>query len=118
MASENVVARVRKGMEVHTADGQTLGKVAKVWLGTDPTAATPRCDEEICSRLEVTSGGFFKRRVLYVPSNTLANVTADRVILGLDAAMVNERDWVQRPRWMGEEPDKFRDIIESLHNDR
>ncbi len=108
MASENVVARVRKGMEVHTADGQTLGKVAKVWLGTDPTAANPRCDEEICSRLEVTSGGFFKRRVLYVPANTLANVTADRVILSLDAATVNERDWVQRPRWMGEEPDTYK----------
>ena len=56
--------------------------------------------------------------MLYVPANTLANVTADRVILSLDAAAVNDRDWVQRPRWMGEEPDKFRDIIESLHNDR
>ncbi len=117
MASENMIAHVRKGMEVHTADGQTLGKVAKVWLGTDPTAATPRCDEEICSRLEVMSGGFFKRRVLYVPANTLANVTADRVILSLDAAAVNDRDWVQRPRWMGEEPDKFRDIIKSLHGE-
>ncbi len=47
MASENVVARVRKGMEVHTADGQKLGKVAEVWLGTDPTATHPRCDEEM-----------------------------------------------------------------------
>jgi hypothetical protein len=108
MASENMIAQVRKGMEVHTADGQTLGKVAEIWLGTDPTATNPRCDEEICSRLEVTSGGVFKRSVLYVPANTIANVTANQVILSLDAAAVNDRDWVQRPRWMGEQPDTYR----------
>jgi hypothetical protein len=53
MASENVITQVRKGMEVHTADGQKLGKVAEIWLGTGPTATNPRCDEELCSRLEV-----------------------------------------------------------------
>ncbi len=110
MASENMIAQVRKGMEVHTADGHKLGKVAEVWLGTDPTATNPRCDEEICSRLEVTSGGVFKRSVLYVPANTIANVTANQVILSLDAAAVNDRDWVQRPRWMGEQPDTYRVI--------
>ena len=50
MANENVVAQVRKGMEVHTADGQTLGKVTEVYLGSDPTASNPLCDEELCSR--------------------------------------------------------------------
>ena len=58
MASENVIAQVHKGMEVHTADGQKLGKVAEIWLGTDPTATNPRCDEELCSRLEVHSGAY------------------------------------------------------------
>ncbi len=108
MASENVIAQVRAGMEVHTADGQKLGKVTEVWLGTDPTATHPRCDEELCSRLEVHRGGLFKRSVLYVPSSAIANVTASEVILSLDAATVNDRDWIQRPRWMGNEPDQYR----------
>ncbi len=107
MASENVIARVRKGMEVHTADGQKLGKVAEVWLGTDPTASHPRCDEELCSRLEVHSGGVFKRSVRYVPYSAIANVS-DHVTLSVDAATVNGYDWVQRPRWMGSEPDRYR----------
>ena len=88
--------------------GGTVWRARASPLASAPTATNPRCDEEICSRLEVTSGGFFKHRVLYVPANTLANVTADRVILSLNAATVNERDWVQRPRWMGEEPDTYR----------
>ena len=99
MASENVIARVRKGMEVHTADGQKLGKVAEVWLGTDPTASNPLCDEELCSRLEVQSGGLFKRTSLYVPYSAIAGVAADHVTLNVDAATVRERPWNQKPRW-------------------
>ena len=109
MASENVIAQVRKGMEVQTTDGQKLGKVAEVWLGTDPTATNPRCDEEICSRLEVHHG-FLGRGVLYVPYSAIANVTADHVTLNMDAATVHEHDWVQRPRWIEAEPDKYRNI--------
>ena len=100
MMTESIIARVRKGMEVHTADGKKLGKVAEVWLGTDPTAANPRCDEEICSRLEVHSGGLFKRSVLYVPYSAIANVTADHVTLSVDAATVNEHDWTKKPSWV------------------
>ncbi len=99
MASENVIARVRKGMEVHTADGQKLGKVAEIWLGTDPTATHPRCDEELCSRLEVHSGGVFKRSVRYVPYSAIANVS-DHVTLNVDDALVNERDWTKKPSWV------------------
>ncbi len=100
MAIENMIARVRKGMEVHSADGQSLGKVADVWVGTDPTATNPRCDEDVCSRLEVQRGGLFKRTTLYVPYSAIANVSADHVLLNLDAATVQERPWNQKPRWV------------------
>ncbi len=100
MASEITIAHVRKGMEVRTADGQKLGKVALVWYGTDPTATNPRCDEDICSRLEVHSGGIFKHTLLYVPYSAIAEVTAGHVTLNLDAATVNERDWIKQPRWI------------------
>jgi sporulation protein YlmC with PRC-barrel domain len=100
MASENMIARVRKGMEVHTTDGQSLGKVTDVWVGTDPTATNPLCDEELCSRLEVQQGGLFKRKTLYVPYSAVANVSADQVLLNIDAATVQERPWNQKPRWV------------------
>src|SRR3712207_1263644 len=79
-----------------TADGQHLGKVTAVWLGTDPTAANPRCDEELCSRLEVHHG-FLGHRVLYVPYSAIADVVADQVTLNVDAATVQERAWTQKP---------------------
>ena len=99
MARENVIAQVRTGMEAHTADGQSLGKVTEVYLGTDPTATTPLCDEDVCSRLEVQSGGLFKRRTVYVPYSAIAGVGVDLVTLKLDAAAVRERPWNQKPRW-------------------
>ena len=99
MARENIMARVHRGMEVHTMDGQNLGKIAEVWLGTDPTPSNPRCDEEICSRLEVHQGGWFKRSVLYIPYSAIAEVAADHVTLNVDAATVNERAWTQKPSW-------------------
>ncbi len=98
MAIEIMIARIRKGMEVHTADGQSLGKVVEVYLGTDPTASHPLCDEELCSRLEVQSGGLFKRTTLYVPSSAIAKVSADHVMLNVDAAPAHERPWNLKPR--------------------
>jgi sporulation protein YlmC with PRC-barrel domain len=93
------MTRVRKGMEVRTTDGQSLGKVAEVWLGTDPTASSPLCDDALCSRVEVQSGGFFKRSTLYVPYSAIAEVAVDQVILNIDAATAQARPWKTKPSW-------------------
>jgi hypothetical protein len=63
MGNENVIAQVRTGMPVQTADGHALGNVTQVWVGTDPTASSPRCDDESCSRIEVHKGRLLKRQV-------------------------------------------------------
>ena len=99
MTSENDIARIRKGMEVQTTDGKTLGKVAAVWLGTDPSASSPRCDEDLCSRVEVHHG-FVSRSVLYVPYSAIAGVAGDFVMLSVDAATVHEHDWSRMPGWV------------------
>ncbi len=108
MAHEHMIAQVRTGMPVHTADGQPLGKVTQVWVGTDPTASSPRCDDERCSRLEVQRGRLLTRQVRYVPISAIADVATDHVTLKVDAATVDEQDWLRRPQWISEEPDKFR----------
>ena len=99
MASENVIADARKGMEVHSADGQKLGKVSEVWLGTDPTASNPRCDDDVCSRLEVRQG-FMGRTVLFIPYSAVAYVTSDTVHLNVDGAKVGEYAWTHKPAWL------------------
>ncbi len=100
MASTNIVAEVRKGMEVHTKDGQKLGKVTEVWLGDDPTATSPLCDDTICSRLEVHHG-FLGRNVLYIPYSAVREVASGHVMLSVDASTLHEQPWTQKPTWIG-----------------
>ena len=96
MADTNVIAQVRPGMELHTADGSTLGKVTEVWIGTDPMTSTAWCDEEVCSRLEVHHRG----GTLYIPYNAIAGVSGGSVTLKVDAAAVNEKGWYRKPLWI------------------
>jgi hypothetical protein len=100
MASENMIAQVRPGMAVHSADGQPVGKVAQVWIGTDPTASSSLCDDEICSRIEVQRGRLLTRQVRYVPISAIRAVAADQVTLKVDAAAVDEHDWRRKPPWI------------------
>ena len=99
MASETIIAQIRKGMEIHTADGHTLGKVTEIWYGTDPTANNARGDEDLCSRLEVHRG-FVGRAALYIPSTAIASVSSNSVVLTVDAATVDERPWHEKPHWI------------------
>ncbi len=100
MANENIIAQVRTGMVVQTVDGQPLGKVAQVWVGTDPTASSPRCDDERCSRIEVQRGRLLKRQVRYVPSSAIADVATNHVTLNVEAAAVDEHNWLRKPQWI------------------
>ncbi len=103
MADHTLIAQIREGMEVHTADDVRLGKITQVWIGTDPASTTQQCDEELCSRLEVQhSDG-----PLYIPLNMLARVSARWVILTIPAADVREHDWHRAPHWIrAEAPDR------------
>ena len=101
MEQSSVITQVRKGMEVRTTDDKSMGKVEEVWLGADPTSSTQRCDEEICSRLEVRQGGFLRRgETLYIPYSALANVTGNVVHLNVDEATAHSRGWTRRPHWV------------------
>ncbi len=93
------LGQVRKGMHVRTSDGTDLGKVAEVWLGTDPTSASARCDEEVCSRVEVRQG-LLRKQVIYIPYNAIAGVSGDTITLSASETDVHKPGWVQRPRWL------------------
>ena len=98
MAGSTVIdiTQIRTGMEVQAADGVTLGKIAEVWVGTDPKDSTTRCDEDTCSRLEVhVRGGR-----MYIPYSAIAGMSGKRVTLNVDAATAQAKPWKYRPPWI------------------
>ena len=113
MTPEHILTHVCAGMEVRTADGQTLGTVAQVWYGTDPTAPTAPCDDELCSRLEVQHGAL-GRSTVYVPASAILDVTTGRVILQLDAATVQEHDWGTPPPWISAAGGQSADLLSDM----
>jgi hypothetical protein len=93
------IGKIRKRMRVRTSNGEVLGRVAEVWLGTDPTSATARCDEAVCSRIEVHQG-LVRKRVLFVPYNAIRDVSAEGLTLGVDRATARAKNWASPPRWL------------------
>jgi len=101
MISSNLMANVRKGMEVRTVDGQSLGKIEHVWLGVDPSASNQQCDEEEYSPLEVHLP--HRRGMLYIPYGALGSVSGKVVHLNVTTAATNEKLWHWRPDWLPRE---------------
>ena len=93
------IGRVRKGMRVRSSDKADLGKVAEVWLGTDPTAANVRCDEELCSRIEVHHG-LLRKQVLYIPYNAIDTVGDGGVVLTVGEKKA--KGWLAAPKWLSQ----------------
>ena len=93
MASETILTQIERGMAVHSADGIRLGTIHAVWYGTDPRDSSGRCDEEVCSRLEIRH----PNGRTYIPYNAIASVNGAVVTLKLDAATVAEKNWAHRP---------------------
>ena len=91
------IGRVRKGMQVRSSDNADLGKVAEVWLGTDPTSTSARCNEEVCSRIEVRRG-LVRKQVLYIPYNVIATVGDAGVVLSVDESKA--KGWAGTPKWL------------------
>ncbi len=92
---------VRKGSEVHSSDGTKLGKVAEVWFGTDPAHSAERCDEDLCSRIEVHQG-LLHKTVLYIPYNAIGQISGNTVTLNVDEESVRSKGWTHRPAWIAQ----------------
>jgi hypothetical protein len=90
------IAKVRKGMEVQTADEITLGRITKVWRGVDPVDPATPADDERCSRLEVRQPD----GPLYIPYGAIGGIAGRSVILTITAEQVHERPWRYRPAWL------------------
>jgi hypothetical protein len=90
------IAKVRKGMEVQTADEITLGRITAVWRGVDPVDPATPANDERCSRLEVQRPD----GPLYVPYGAIGGIAGRSVVLTMTAEQVYERPWRYRPAWL------------------
>ena len=96
MDTHTLLTRIREHMPVRSADGQSIGRVQHIWYGGDPDAHHPRCDEEVCSRVEVQ----YHHMTFYIPVNAIAQVGWNEVVLSVDAATIDEKGWYRKPRWI------------------
>ncbi len=96
MDTRTLLTRIREHMQVRAADGQSLGRIRHIWYGIDPDQHTPRCDEDVCSRIEVPYHG----TTFYIPITAIADVDWDEVVLTVDAATVEETGWYRKPLWI------------------
>ena len=93
MAMRRMIAQIRAGMRVTSADGKTLGTITQVWCGA-LTSGLP-WEGEAC--LVVDRGGWGTARALYLPCHVVADVVGEQVNLKVDAALVDAMPWDQAP---------------------
>ena len=96
MDTRTLLTQLKEQMLVVSADEHFLGRIEHIWYGLDPDPHNPRCDEEVCSRLEVPYHG----TTFYIPFNAIAHVSWDAVVLTVDAATVDEKGWYRKPSWI------------------
>ena len=96
MDTRTLLAQLKEYILDVSADAYPLGRIQHIWCGVDPEQHSSRCDEEVCSRLQVQYHG----NTFYIPVNAIARVDWDEVVLTVDAATIEETGWYRKPRWI------------------
>lgn len=94
-----MIEQVHEGLEVQSADGVSLGKIVRVWWGTEPVDSVTPCADETCLEVQPSAIGWSSR--LYIPCSAVAAVSEQQVTLSFDAETVTSKPWVDRPAWIG-----------------
>jgi len=100
MTTESPIGRVREGMRMVSSDGVDLGRVGRVYRGTEPADALQACADETC--VEVHRESLGRETTMYVPCRAVADVAGSAVRLKLDLEAVTSGGWAKRPEWLGE----------------
>ncbi len=95
MATRSMIAQIRVGMRVTSADGKALGTITQVWIGADARARGTPWDAAAC--LVVDRGDWGRARTLYLPCYAVADVAGEQVNLNVDAALADAMPWNLAP---------------------
>ncbi len=117
MAEISALKQVREGMEVRCCDGKVLGRVQRVWFGTDTgvrhslgqmvfsvDADTEDADLPPGSVpdavVEVKLGSAGTGETVYVPHQAVAKVSDDAIDLRVALTTAERSAWSDKPSWM------------------
>jgi hypothetical protein len=92
---QDLIPRIRDGMQVEDADGDAVGTVDELMLpvGTDLRGTTPGREAHIKVRVGIMGiGGHW-----YIPVSAVRTVVDDRVILDVDQTRLDEMGWGEPP---------------------
>jgi hypothetical protein len=89
------VANPRIGMQVLMSDETVLGTITAIWPGANATDHAPHEDTLGVHRPEQTDAA-----LLYIPSNAIARMSKDGIVLTVDGEQVVARGWRFRPGWL------------------
>jgi hypothetical protein len=113
MADTGALKQVREGAEVRTSDGTVVGKVVRVWFGSDTgerhSFGQMKDDEGIRSDVvpdavvEVDDGS--TGETMYIPHQAVSDVSEDCVTLHVGENAVETSTWHEKPPWMGRKGD-------------
>lgn len=93
-----VMAQIVEGMDVFSSDGQKLGEVGAVNIGTRPSQmVTSESTTEERSFFQVRSGFLGLGEDLWVPGAAIQQVDDTQVILRYTREEANLQGWASRP---------------------
>jgi sporulation protein YlmC with PRC-barrel domain len=99
MANINeLMERVREGMDVYSSDGEKIGEVGDVNIGTRPgQMVTSESVTEERSYFQVTRGFLGLGDDLWLPGQAIARVSDDAVTLKYSSDEAPRRAWTSEP---------------------
>ena len=88
---------IREGMDVYSSDGEKLGTVGDVNIGTVTGEIHGQTVEDERSSFQVKRGGLFGGDDLWLPADAVDSVDADRITLRLSKDEVGRAGWSDQP---------------------
>lgn len=99
---DNVNVRVREGMAIEDAKGESIGKVSEVIYPVAGPSTAADSPDAVTAYLKVDRGLFSLGGHWYIPSSAIREIVEDRIILQVDESKLGDMGWDQRPGWVDE----------------
>lgn len=117
MSNPDLLGQIQEGAQVVTNQREPVGRVTKVWQGSDPTGedlsdAIQESEEAVTYDQVVQSGAVQGTYVevdlasggtAYIPIQAVRAIDADSVVLDVDQVAISASSWHEQPPTLGQE---------------
>ncbi len=117
MSNPEMLGQIQEGAQVVTNQREPIGRVTKVWEGSDPAgedlaSAIQDSEEQVTYQQVVQSGEVQGSYVevdidgggtAYIPMQAVRAIEENHVVLDVDQAAISASSWHERPPTLGQE---------------